>query len=619
MAARSLVLPGLRRRSGRAGSTVATIGSRSRSGGERCRTAAVSPAPDGALERFLADTAEARLESFKALLRIPSISGIPAHAPDCRAAAEFVAADMRSAGLEHVEVCETGGHPVVYADWLHAAGKPTILVYAHYDVQPVDPIELWDSPPFVPVVKDGRMLARGASDCKCHVSMHMRAVEALIKTARQAAAQPQVRDRGRGGVELGPSRRVAGGQPRRASPATWRSSRTRASSRGTCPPSRRRCGASSTSSSTSSAATSTSTPAVYGGAVDNPINALCHIVAVAQGPGRHASSCPASTTTSCRSRGSTGRPSRLCRSTRRSIASRWGSPTLHRRARLHRLSSGSAPAPRSTSAASGAVSRARGPRRSSRPTPTPRSACRLVANQDPEKIFELVRDHIAKVAPKTIRWAMQRLGDGRPSLTPIESPATQAAARALKATFGVDPLYIREGGSVPVCASFETILGVSTVLLGLRPGRRPASTRPTSGCGCPTTRPGSGRSRATGTSWRRWTGSRGPGPEVPSPIGHRPVPGRATLLRWPPKPLTQQAGGTCDHQRSPSREHRRRRSRQAGASTRTTAASSRGRLSTSWSISTRTSPAAGSASTSRCRWASACSTRRSAAACARAS
>ena len=146
---------------------------------------------------------------YKALLRIPSISGIPAHAADCRAAAEFVGADLRAVGMEHVEVCETGGHPVVYADWLHAAGKPTVLVYCHYDVQPADPVELWESPPFEPVVKDGRMLARGASDCKCHVSMHIAGDRSPDADAGRPAGEPQVRHRGRGGIQLGPSRRLA--------------------------------------------------------------------------------------------------------------------------------------------------------------------------------------------------------------------------------------------------------------------------------------------------------------------------------------------------------------------------------------------------------------------------
>ena len=139
---------------------------------------------DDALEAYLDGTAEKRLESYKALLRIPSISGIPAHSADCRATAEYLAADLRGIGMEHVEVSETSGHPVVYADWLHAAGKPTVLVYGHYDVQPVDPLDLWESPPFEPVVKEGRMLARGASDCKCHLAMHIRAAEALLATQK---------------------------------------------------------------------------------------------------------------------------------------------------------------------------------------------------------------------------------------------------------------------------------------------------------------------------------------------------------------------------------------------------------------------------------------------------
>jgi acetylornithine deacetylase/succinyl-diaminopimelate desuccinylase-like protein len=92
-----------------------------------------------------------------------------------------------------------------------------------------------------------------------------------------------------------------------------------------------------------------------------------------------------------------------------------------------------------------------------------------VADQDPEKIFAQVAAQIERVAPKSVRYSIQRLGEGRPSLTPIDGATTQAAARAIKATFGAEPLYIREGGSVPVCASFESILGLSTVLLGFAP------------------------------------------------------------------------------------------------------------------------------------------------------
>ena len=137
---------------------------------------------DDALEAHLDATHETRIASYKDFLRIPSISGIPAHADDCRRAATWLAEALRTAGVEHVEVAETGGHPVVYGDWLHAEGAPTILVYGHYDVQPVDPLDLWTSPPFEPVVVDGRMLARGAADDKGQIHLHVMAAAAILAT-----------------------------------------------------------------------------------------------------------------------------------------------------------------------------------------------------------------------------------------------------------------------------------------------------------------------------------------------------------------------------------------------------------------------------------------------------
>ena len=116
-------------------------------------------------------------------LRIPSISALPAHAADVRRAGAWVAQRLAAAGMENIETLETGGHPVVYADWLHAPGKPTIMIYGHFDTQPVDPIELWDSPPFEPVVHDGRVYARGASDDKGNMFAPILALEALLKTS----------------------------------------------------------------------------------------------------------------------------------------------------------------------------------------------------------------------------------------------------------------------------------------------------------------------------------------------------------------------------------------------------------------------------------------------------
>ena len=101
------------------------------------------------------------LDSLLEFLRIPSISALPEHAPDVQRAGEWVASRMREAGIEAVTVMQTGGHPVVYGEWLHAPNQPTILIYGHFDTQPVDPLELWSNPPFEPVIRNGRIYARG--------------------------------------------------------------------------------------------------------------------------------------------------------------------------------------------------------------------------------------------------------------------------------------------------------------------------------------------------------------------------------------------------------------------------------------------------------------------------
>lgn len=119
------------------------------------------------------------LQELFSFLKIPSISTLPEHKKDVDRAAGFVAESLKNAGLENVETIPTAKHPLVYADWLHAPGKPTVLCYGHYDVQPPDPLELWKSPPFEPVVRDGNIYARGSADDKGQMYMHVKAVEAL--------------------------------------------------------------------------------------------------------------------------------------------------------------------------------------------------------------------------------------------------------------------------------------------------------------------------------------------------------------------------------------------------------------------------------------------------------
>lgn len=132
-----------------------------------------------AIENYVRSHEERLLEELKTFLRIPSISTLPEHKPDVERAAQFTADALKNAGMEGVEILPTAGHPLVYGEWLHAAGKPTVLLYGHYDVQPPDPLELWETAPFEPAVRNGNIYARGAADDKGQFYMHIKAVEAL--------------------------------------------------------------------------------------------------------------------------------------------------------------------------------------------------------------------------------------------------------------------------------------------------------------------------------------------------------------------------------------------------------------------------------------------------------
>ena len=165
---------------------------------------------------FIHASRDRYVEELKQFLAIPSISAMPEHKDDVRRCAEWAAAEMARIGLENVRVIDTAGHPLVYADWLHAEGAPTVLFYGHYDVQPVDPLDLWKSPPFEATVRDGEIYARGASDDKGQVFVHLKAIEAHMKKTGRLPVNFKVdsRRRGRGRQrEPRPLRAGARGRP----------------------------------------------------------------------------------------------------------------------------------------------------------------------------------------------------------------------------------------------------------------------------------------------------------------------------------------------------------------------------------------------------------------------
>jgi acetylornithine deacetylase/succinyl-diaminopimelate desuccinylase-like protein len=421
---------------------------------------------DAALEAHLETGRADRLESYKSFLRIPSISALPEHADDCRRAAHWLVDAMTASGLEHTEAVETGGHPIVYADWLHAPGAPTVLIYGHYDVQPVDPLELWTSPPFEPVVVGDRILARGAADDKGQVHAHVMAAGAVLAT------------RGRLPVNV---KYVFEGEEESSSvhlDAWLTAERERL--------------AADVAIISDTGFFEGNLPAItlglrglmyaqidvvgtavdlhsggYGGAVQNPANALAQIIAALKGPD-----------------GRIRIPGFYDDVVPLSEADRAAFAALPFDEEAYREHLG-------LPALVGEVGYTTLERRGARPTldvngiwggfmgegsktiipahAHAKVSCRLVSAQDPERIFEAFRDFVAEVAPPGVTTTVSYLGGGHPSLTPMDHPATQAAARALEATFGRAPVYIREGGSIPVCASFDSILGLPVVLVGFTP------------------------------------------------------------------------------------------------------------------------------------------------------
>ncbi len=418
------------------------------------------------LEAHLDATEAERLASYQDFLRIPSISALPEHAPDVRRAAEWLADALREAGVEHVEVSETGGHPVVYGDWLHAEGAPTVLVYGHYDVQPVDPLDLWTSPPFEPAIVDGRILARGAADDKGQIHAHVMAARALTTI--------------RGGFPVN-VRYVFEGEEESSSIhlARWLEAN------------RERLAAdvaiiSDTGFFEGNLPTITLSlrglmyaqidvvgspidlhSGGYGGAVANPAVALAQIIAALKGAD-----------------GRIRIPGFYDEVVELSDVERTAMADLPFDEEVYREENG-------LGVLVGEVGYTTLERRATRPTldvngiwggfqghgsktiipahAHAKVSCRLVADQDPAVIFERFRDFVLAITPPGVTVTVQDLGGGRPSHTPIDHPVTQAAARALERVFGRAPVYDRSGGSIPVTADFASILGLPVVLLGFAP------------------------------------------------------------------------------------------------------------------------------------------------------
>jgi acetylornithine deacetylase/succinyl-diaminopimelate desuccinylase-like protein len=413
---------------------------------------------------YLRRNRERHLDELKDFLRLPSISAKSEHKGDTARAAEWLAEQMREAGLETVEVLPTDGHPVVLGEWRRApAGAPTLLVYGHYDVQPPEPLDEWISAPFEPEVRDGRLYARGSVDDKGQVYLHVKAVQAHL--AENGALPVNVVFLVEGEEEVG-------------SPNLVSFLRAHAE--------RLRCDAVVISDSTMFAPGLPSIttglrglaymevrvqgPSVdlhsgqYGGAVVNPANALARIIAALHDEdGRVAIP------------GFYDRVQELTAAERDAIAAlpfqeedlreEVGAPALGGETGFGPLERVWA---RPTLDVNGLLSGYTG---EGAKTVLPARAMakismRLVPRQDYREVERLFTEHVQSLAPEGVTVQVEALHGGPPWYAEGKGPVFDAAARALEKAWGRPPVYIREGGSIPIVESFQEVLGAPALLIG---------------------------------------------------------------------------------------------------------------------------------------------------------
>lgn len=403
------------------------------------------------------------IEELKAFLRIPSISTLQENKKDMGDAAEFVASKLNVAGIENIKIIETGGHPLVYGDWLHASGKPTVLIYGHYDVQPVDPIDLWESPPFEPVIKDGKIFARGATDDKGQMFVHIKSVEAFFKTVGKLPVNVKFLIEGEEEIGSHALNEYVNKNADLLKCDCVLISDTSLFAPGIPTLTYGLRGLSYLELEVTGPNKDLHSGS-FGGAVDNPVNVLAEIISKLKNkdgkiiiPGfyddvlkltkKERANFNALPFSSKKFAASLG-VSKLKGEKGYSVFEQlWARPTLDCNGILGGFTGSGA----KTVLPSRAMAKI---------------SMRLVPNQDPKRISKLFINYIKKIAPKTVKVDIKDLHGAYPVVSPLDSKATIAAAEALSKVFGKKTVFMREGGSIPIVVVFSKKLKVPVVLMG---------------------------------------------------------------------------------------------------------------------------------------------------------
>lgn len=403
------------------------------------------------------------LSELTELLSIPSISTSPEHAGDVRHCARWISDHLRGIGLNNVQIHQTEGHPIVYADWMGAPGKPTVLLYGHYDVQPPEPVDLWTSPPFEMTIRNGNIYARGSADDKGQIFIHFKSIEALLRT--RGSLPVNVKLILEGEEEIGSEHLEAfvkkhkkllkadivlisdSSMFARGVPSICYGLRGLAylEIEVTGPNKDLHSGS-------------------FGGSLHNPIQALAEMISglhdrngkvtipgfyddvrrLTKAERQAYAKLPWSDRKYAKSLGVAGLAGEKGFTTLERI---WARPTLE----CNGIWGGFTGEGAKTVLPSKAYAKI---------------SMRLVPDQKSDKIATLFIRHVKKMAPATVRVKVTALHGGEAAITPIDSPGVRAAAAAIEKGFGRKPLFQREGGSIPIVIQFKQILGLDTVLLG---------------------------------------------------------------------------------------------------------------------------------------------------------
>lgn len=419
-------------------------------------------------QQFIGQNKEKFVAELFDLLRIPSVSADPAFQNDVKACAEHLATHFKQIGLDEVAIYPTAGHPIVYAEKIIDSALPTVLVYGHYDVQPADPLELWHSPAFEPVIKtteihpEGAIFARGACDDKGQFFMHVKALEAMLKSQELPC---NVKLMIEGEEEIGSPNLAIFVKENKAK---LKADIILVSDTGML--------ANDVPSITtglrglSYVEVEVTGPnrdlhsGLYGGCVANPINILTQMIASLHDENNHITipgfydkvqeltpedraemaKAPYSEAAYCKALDIHETHGEAGYSTMERGSIR---PTLD----VNGIWGGYTGEGAKTVIASKAFAKI---------------SMRLVPDQDPEEITRLFQDHFEKIAPNSVRVKVLPHHGGEPVVTPTDSFAYDSAARAYEKTFGKRPIPVRSGGSIPIIAMFEKELGLKTILMG---------------------------------------------------------------------------------------------------------------------------------------------------------